>query len=300
MALLALLTTERVAAQATPTAAPIVPDGCASQKRTNDDPDQAGAANMPNDRLRLDAEVGLTVGQSPRSELVLVSPLLKARYRWSKRLAFGVAWGWLIADETAQSTESQSAFAPGNPQLLGELTLIETPRDQLLVRAGATVPAAWLPSTVVRRGFIRGAYGYASATRGLWNAWLWGPEQLALSVGADWNRRLSPTVRGGAEADAAYSIPLVPRFRQLADLFLQLAPWAEVYGPHFAFGVRAQAVIMVAAGDHLQLSAAPYVRAELGALSLQAQVLLNLDAPLGYMDGGLGIWGLLVSMQGRL
>jgi hypothetical protein len=113
-------------------------------------------------------------------------------------------------------------------------------------------------------------------------------------------------VRYGAHAALAASLPLSAIGPNTIGGFAQLAPFIELHEARdrdalqLSLGVRLQSVIMSAASDLLQLSVSPYARLDTAPVSLQLRGMLNLDEPSGFLGSGLGIWGLLLSAQGRL
>jgi hypothetical protein len=255
--------------------------------------------------VELGTEIGLTTHHNDHSTLWVASPLVDVSYHSTRPLTFSIDWGFVVANESPLRGASQTVFASGNAALSVSYALPVSPSDRLDVYMTLAPPLAWLPDSTARRGLVRGSYAYAAATRGLWDAWLWGPEQVATAGGARWSRT-APHLRYGAQGAVAASLPLSPIGRNVIGGFLQLAPFVELHEARgqdalqFSLGVRLQAVLMSAATDLLQLSVSPYARLETGRVSLQLRGMLNLDEPSGFLGSGLGIWGMLLSAHGRL
>jgi hypothetical protein len=255
--------------------------------------------------IELGSEIGLTTHHGERSTLWVASPVIDVSYHSTRPLTFSIDWGFIVANESPLHGASQTVFASANAALSVTYALPLPPSDRLDVYMTVAPPLAWLPDSTTRRGLVRGGYAYAAASRGLWDAWLWGPEQLATAGGARWSRT-APHVRYGAQAALAASLPLSAIGPNTIGGFAQLAPFIELHeargpeAPQFSLGVRLQSVIMSAASDLLQLSVSPYARLDTAPVSLQLRGMLNLDEPSGFLGSGLGIWGLLFSAQGRL
>ena len=272
----------------------------ASARAQVQDAQSAQAAAASSRRLELDAELGLSVRGDASSSLTVVSPVIGARYRLSDRFGIGLDWGFVVANEAPASDASLTAFAPGNPALSGDWWLSHAGPDRWQLSASIVPPAAWLPDSVEQKGMVRAAYAYAGAARGLWNAWWWGPEQIAAALGARWDHSLSAQVRGGAEAGLAMSVPFAYQVHNRVLSFMQLAPFIELHDKQFVAGARMQAVAMTSASDMLQLSVVPYAGLDADRWSLLFRAVINLDGPLGFIGNGLGAWGALVCAQGQL
>jgi hypothetical protein len=248
-------------------------------------------------RFGFNGELGLTTRSDEASALVVLSPLIGASYRLGASIRFGLEWGLVFATETPRQGVPERTVAVGNPLLALLYRWLDTDTDRLELRAALVPPLAWLPSGVVERGLVRASYAYAAASRGLWNAWLWGAEQVAVVAGASWVRELIPLLRLRLEADVAMSLPLTEITQDLADAYLQLAPSLELHSEPVSLGLRIQAVFMTSSSATRQLSVSPYARVDVNAWSFEARPVINIDGPLGTGGAGLGAWGVLVSVR---
>jgi hypothetical protein len=254
-------------------------------------------------RLRGQVELALSGRADVYSSLFVVSGVASADFKFSHGFGMGADWAFFLATEASASAASAQgkgqgllAVGPGDPWLKVWHEGALGPSTHLGVAVGMTIPAAWLPRDATRRSLMRDAYALGAATRGLWNAWLWAPQQIALAATAQVLHELSPSWRVGAEAGLAGSYTLGRFTNDLGALYGQLAPLIELHGSLLTAGVRMQAVVTDARPDPLQLSAAAYVRFEQPQWQLQAAGLCNLDSPLGVIAPGLSICGALLSV----
>jgi hypothetical protein len=225
------------------------------------------------------------------------SGVVSVDHAFSHGYGIGFDWGFFLAREAPTSdAEGRWAVGPGNPwlKLWHEGAIGE--RSFLSVAAGATVPAAWLPRDAPRRGILRDGYAFAAASRGLWDAWLWAPQQIAFAVAAKLLHDPSAHWRLGVEGALAGSLSMGHFTRDAGALYAQLAPLLELRGQLLAVGARLQAVLTDARPDPLQLSAHVYVRFERPHWQLQAAGLCNLDRPLGVLAGGMSVCAALLSL----
>lgn len=241
-------------------------------------------------RTHARAEVGLAGRASSSSSFHVLSPVLSADYAFSHGWGIGLDWGAVLAVEAP--AHAQDAWVAGQGDPLLKVWFATPPaRDRVRVYAGLSVPAAWLPRDVVKRGLARNAYAFAAATRGLWNAWLWAPEQITLALGAQYTRELDAYMRfvlaGAAAGGAALS--------RLSDApgtgYAQLAPAVELHDAVIALGLRIQGVLTSAGRDPLQLGGGAYLRLTLGNLEIELSGHCNLDSPLGFIGAGAGVCG---------
>jgi hypothetical protein len=229
----------------------------------------------------------------------VTSALFGVRYHLTGRWAVGLDWGLMTAGQTAHQLDSQWRFGAGNPTVKLTRTLLEAGPHLLAVYAAIAHPLAWLPDSPAERGLVRAGYAYSAATRGLWDAWLWAPEQVTAVVGANWSLALTDHTALRLELSVAAALSLSGSGRRATE-YAQLAPELEVHFARVHAGLRLQSVVMSGWSDPLQLSVSPFVRADLQQWQLELRAVLNIDEPLGFMDAGLGIWGWLLAVRGTL
>jgi hypothetical protein len=249
------------------------------------------------ERSRASLELGLSGRSDLVSSLWVTSGVLSVDHAFSHGYGIGFDWSFFLAREAATNdAASRAAVGPGNPWLKIWHESRLGPHTSLSVAAGATIPAAWLPRDATRRGILRDGYAFGAATRGLWNAWLWAPQQIALAVAAKLLHEPTAAWRVGVDAALAGSLSMGRFTRDPGAAYLQLAPLLELHGQLLTAGVRVQAVLTDARPDPLQLSAQAYVRFEQAHWQLQAAGLCNLDQPLGVFGSGLSVCGALLAL----
>lgn len=255
----------------------------------------------PPPRWHLAGELGFIQQDDEHSTLSVASALFRGQYRVSSAIGVGVDWGFVLVDQAPASGASLWLLGSSDPSFKAFYARTnDAGTDSLRIAAGFTLPLAWLSYDIVKRALMRSAYAHAAATRGLWNAWLWAPEQIALVLGAEWLHAFSSEARLIVEGGAALTHSISQATRAPADALLQLAAAIEARPTLIAFGLRFQGVLMTAS-DPTQFSVVPYLSAALGPkLSLTASVAVNLDPPLGLLGAGLGMWGALLALRGDL
>jgi hypothetical protein len=258
----------------------------------------AAHAQAPTFLERTEARVQL--GSSARadvySSLWVLSGVLSIDHAFSSGYGIGFDWGYFVADEAPRSdAASRWAYGPGDPWLRVWHRNTLGPRTSWRVDAGMTVPAAWLPRDATRRGVLRDGYALSAATRGLWNAWLWAPQQISLALAGALRHELSERVRLGLDAGLAGSLSMGDFTRDLGALYGQLGGHAEVHGELVTLGLRAQAVLTDALHAPLQLSGLGYLRFEQAHWQLEAAGLCNLNEPLGVFGDGLSVCSALLT-----
>lgn len=256
----------------------------------------ATGAEVPRGPLALRAEVGITTRADERTNMWVLSPVLSGAYRLNTRWAFGVDWGVAFAIDTPAHGDSEQRVGSGNPLFSAAYLANDSARSRLDLWLGVTAPLAWLAEGV-QRGFSRGMYAHALAMRGLWNPWLWAPEQIGAATGALWIVDPSKDFRLRLEGGLGATLPLSDVTQDIADLFLQLAASIELRAGVLSLGTRLQSVLMTADSDPLQLAIAPYLRVNARTWALDARLLINLDEPLGVAGAGLDAWGVLLSLE---
>ena len=246
--------------------------------------------------MRARAELGFTGRTDYVSSFHVLSPVLSGDYAFSNGFGMGLDWGFVFGLESPAHAADALVVAQGDP-LLKVWYASPKARDRFEVYVGLSVPTAWLPRDVVQRGLTRNAYAFAAATRGLWNAWLWAPEQVALVVSGKYVRQLGANARLVVDAAAAAGISLSKLIDRAETGYAQLAPALELHDEVLSFGLRAQAALTGASGDPLLWSSGLYTRVALGALQLEAAALCNLDAPLGITGAGPSLCGAWIGAE---
>jgi len=249
------------------------------------------------ERTRGRLELALSGRSDIVSSLWVTSGVLSVDHAFSHGYGIGFDWSFFVAREAPMNeAPGRWATGPGNPWLKVGWQGAIGPSTSLSVDAGATIPAAWLPRDATRRVVLRDSYAFGAATRGLWNAWLWAPQQIAFAVAAKLVHEPAAFWRVGVDAAFAGSLSMGQFTRDAGALYAQLAPLIELRGQLLAAGLRVQAVLTDAAPDPLQLSALTYVRFERPHWQLEAAGLCNLDPPLGVLGSGLSVCGALLSL----
>lgn len=243
----------------------------------------------------------LELGWSGRSDVVsslwVVSGVLSIDREFSNGFGAGFDWGFFLARETpATDAAGRGAHGPGNPWFKVWHESALGPHTHWSMVVGLTMPVAWLPPDATRRAVLRDSYALSAATRGLWNAWLWAPQQIALAAAGRLEHDFNAHARAGVEAGLGGSLSMGHFTRDLGAFYAQLAPLIELRGELLLGGLRFQAVLTDARPDPLQLSAQAYVRFERPQWQLEAAGLCNLDEPLGVMGAGLSVCAALVSL----
>gem|GEM_PF-3975471 len=248
-------------------------------------------------RSRGSVELALSGRSDLVSSLWVTSGVLSVDHAFSHGYGIGFDWSFFLAREAPMNdSEGRWATGPGNPWLKVWNQRALGPNTSLSVAAGATVPAAWLPRDATRRGILRDGYAFGAASRGLWNAWLWAPQQIALALAAKLVHEPGASWRLGVDAALAGSLSMGQFTRDAGAVYAQLAPLIELRGQLLVAGVRLQAVLTDAHPDPLQLSAHTYVRFERAHWQLQAAGLCNIDRPLGVLGSGLSVCAALLSL----
>ncbi len=238
-------------------------------------------------RFTFGATLGTTVESEPGSTSVVFSPLLEGAYEMFPAVLLDLAWGfgWLVDNEGI----GESTARAGNPMLSG---FYRTHFDAWHVRAGLgiTAPLAHQPLEMDGRldAFL---FNQTMAMNGMWNAWLWTPDRMAVPVSA----RADYSMAGGYVLAAEGALAPVIGVRNGAsgtDVLGQVALEARLpLGASFDLCPRFQTVLLPkTSSDRLQ--SAFELR---GSLKTEhgryfAGVLFNLDQPLGVFSG-LNRWG---------
>ena len=249
------------------------------------------------ERTRGSVELGLSGRADLVSSLWVASGVLSMEHAFSHGYGISFDWGFFAAREAPTNDgPGRWATGPGNPWLKVGRQGALGPSTWLSVETGATIPAAWLPRDATRRAILRESYAFGAATRGLWNAWLWAPQQISFALAAKLVHELMPWLRVGVDAALAGSLSMGQFTRDGGAVYGQLAPLIELRGQLLAAGVRLQAVLTDARPDPLQMSALTYVRFERPHWQLQVAGLCNIDPPLGVLGPGLSVCSALLSV----
>jgi hypothetical protein len=251
-------------------------------------------------RTRARLELGISGRSDSASSLWIWSGVASLEHAFSHGWGVGADWGFFLVSEVPQpSAAALWATGPGDPWLKVWSDRAPSPEDRLRVYAGMTIPAAWLPRDATRRSLYRSAYAFGAGSRGLWNAWLWAPEQMSVAAGATWFHTLSKQVRVGVDATLGGGLSLVRGADDVGTLYAQLAPTLELVGERLVLGTRLQAVMTDTREDRLQLSAQSYLRFGQATWTLEISGLCNLDEPLGFVGAGLSICGAYLAVGVR-
>jgi hypothetical protein len=158
-----------------------------------------------------------------------------------------------------------------------------------------------LPVASSDDGFGFGLPLYAAwATRGLQDAQLWLPDTLSLvgRLRAEAGDELVLAI----DAAAIAAIPTSDGDDRDVEVILQ--PAAELIiraARSTAIGARLSMVWTVTGdGDDVQLALAPFLRHFFGSSFITAQLLMNLDEPLGFAFDDGGYWGFFLGFGGGL
>jgi hypothetical protein len=248
------------------------------------------------ERWRLGAELSLIVRDAPHETLSVTSPALHADYALTRDFGVGADWGFLLVTDAPRHESALWVTGSGDPLLKAWWT----PNAQLYLYAGVTAPLAWLSYDVEKRALMRLAYAHASASRGLWDPWLWAPEQASLVLGARFAQALGDDVWLRLEGGAAGSLSVSQVTRDLGDGYAQLSAAVETHTGPLDLGLRLQQVLMTSSSDAAQFSLGPYAALHMGRWTASARGVFNVDPPLGFLGGGLHTWGVLWSLRGSL
>lgn len=263
---------------------------------------EAGNRLSPQPRFQVGGDLGFIQHSETRSSLSVTSAQLRVSFGIAQSIGVGLDWGFLLVNQMPGIGDSLWLAGSGDPLLKLWYARVNTAgTDALYLSAGVAAPLAFLSYDIVRRALMRSAYAHAAATRGLWNVWLWGPEQISLAINAEWLHSFDEVFRLRLEAGAALSHSISQVTLAQADAFGQLAAAIEARQGPAGFGLRVQSVLMTSSNDAMQLSLSPHLLVFLSpALTLVASAVLNLDPPLGVFSTGLGMWGGLVTVRGGL
>ena len=153
------------------------------------------------------AELGTTTVGEPNATTVVLAPILDVGLIVHPALALDVAWGFIWAIDGQGSTGRV-----GNPMLSGTYRL-NVAEWRVRASVGATAPLASYPLGPDGRLYAFD-YNQAAGIWGLWNAWLWTPNRMAIPVGVRVDRLFATGESLRAEL---HRQPFVPLRMYLAD-----------------------------------------------------------------------------------
>jgi hypothetical protein len=231
------------------------------------------------------AELGTTTVGEPNATTVVLAPILDVGLIVHPALALDVAWGFIWAIDGQGSTGRV-----GNPMLSGTYRL-NVAEWRLRGSIGATAPLASYALGPDGRLYAFD-YNQTVGIWGMWNAWLWTPNRMAIPVGVRVDRLfatgeslraelgVAPVfgVRGDASGNGTFvqgalegGLSIGSRFELRPRVQIVVLPSDSVDRSQMALGLRG--VLKTRYGDYF------------GGL------LVNLDKPYGIF-GGLERWGL--------
>jgi hypothetical protein len=254
-------------------------------------------------------ELGLytTSDDAPDSSFTVVSFLFGGYFRVIEPLELGVLVPFMFAtlsqDVPIIGPESESQLHSGNPYIQaayrGDFDAVT-----LRIGGGLALPFSRFGDDIDEGDFVA-VIGLAASAglRGLWNPWLWVPEQFTIvlpNARADFD--LHPNVVFAAETGFGIMIDTSSSDADdETDVTWQLAVegggrFAEIFEP----GLRLQLVTFLnSEGDQAQLSLTPFVRLDFGAGFVEARLTMNLDDSLGFAFDEDKVWGLRFLGGGR-
>jgi hypothetical protein len=183
--------------------------------------------------------------------------------------------------------EGNDGFAIGNPYV--GLNLFD---DRLRWSFGLALPVASTDADDFGLPLFT-----ALATRGLQDIYLWAPDTFSLvgRLRAEAGHELVLAFDGAA-------ILSIPTSDDERDVDLTLQPAGELIvrvARPTSFGVRLSlAWLATSDGDNTQLALAPFLRHDFGSSFVTAQLLMNLDEPLGFAFDEGGYWGFFLGVGG--
>jgi len=198
----------------------------------------------------------------------------------------------IYAGYSPEGAEGDSTFELANPYV----ALFYAKRtDRSVARIGGGVALPVLDAEGYGMAPFQGA-----ATRGLMDMWLYVPEALSFVIPVQLQVRATTLVLG---VDAALALTINTGEGDLEDdddveVPLQAGALAGAALGDVTLGLRLQvATLLTADGDNTQVSALPFVQADLdGGGFIHGGVLVNLDEPLGVLgdDNLFEVWAVRV------
>lgn len=253
-------------------------------------------------------EFGLftTSGDAPfESSFTVASFLIGGYFRVAEPLELGVLVPFMYATGEAfippGFAVDGSQLHSGNPYVQaayrGDFDVLT-----LRIGGGVTIPLAQFGDTVDPDDRIAlSGLTLAAALRGLWDLWLWAPEQITVVIP---NARLDFAFHENAvfAVESAFGVMISTNDADdETDVLWQIGVEGGGRLERLVeLGLRLQLVTSLnSEGDQAQLSLTPFVRVELGAGLLEARLTMNLDDELGFAFDEGKVWGLRVLGGGR-
>jgi hypothetical protein len=240
-------------------------------------------------------ETAVHTGAREGRPLTVLSPLLLVRLAAGPTATLEA--GWAFASTLGPGAPR---LEPGNPFVGAGLLLGRA--GGAAVRAGAalSLPATLLtrPDALGTAALLRGA-----AMRGNSGYGLFAPGLLALAPWAEASWEGGPLQLSG-ELRVPLSLAFSPGAPTRPDAVVQASASAGVrVAQGLVAGARVHGIAVLTAaagGDPTQLALTPYARLAGAPGFLEARLLVNLDAPLGFAFAPGGVWGASLAAGARL
>lgn len=227
----------------------------------------------------------MTYESEPNSSVVVTAPVLRGRFILTDEVKMDVDWGFAFLKDS----EGWSSRA-GNPWAQGWYHS-QHASTRWAVGVGATAPVANVTLGMDGR-LQRQLYNEVMAMWGGWDMWRWTPGRSALPLTVEFETPLSREI--DVEARAA----VAPLFgARTGESGTEVVGQASVAlcgnGPSARVCPRLQAVVLPSTSlDRLQIAAGLRMTLDWGHLF--ADLLVNLDEPLGVAGRGTRNWGIQI------
>jgi hypothetical protein len=236
-------------------------------------------------RVQFGFTLGLTYESESHSDVALAAPVLQGRYAVTPNVLVDADWGMaLLLDSQGASSRL------GNPWLAGWYRS-QSGSDRWAVGVGVTAPLASV--TLGPDGRLqRQMYNEALAIWGGWDMWRWTAGRMAAPLQA----RFASTISTGLDWEAQAAIaPLfgVHGAESGTEIVGQAALSACRILPGARICPRLQAVVLPSTSvDRVQFAGGLRLTADWG--NLFADLLINVDEPLGVAGRGTRNWGIQI------
>ncbi|XXX80640.1 hypothetical protein WMF30_17945 [Sorangium sp. So ce134] len=202
------------------------------------------------------------------------------------------AWTTFEVEGEVEGEARRSSFRFGNPFVTLQAALVEGRGRSIHAGIGAAPPLTTFPGTIPANTEVEYNYAVAAAARGFADPWMWAPNAIPIALLLRSRAELAARVVLGAELDPAVLVSVNSTPSRLA---LVAAGHAGLRLGQLTPGLRVQMLAQsapLAGRNFSQWSAAVYAHAELGAVFVRAQGVVNLDAPFGLAgQRGATVWG---------